>query len=220
MLPRAPAPEPDRGYGSTLASVLALIREEPVLRERMALGACGFATFSILWTSVAFLLGGAPYGYSEGVIGLFGLVGAAGALSASLAGRLADGDAGERAVPVFLAIALVSWVPLLLGRSSIAMLVVGLVLLDLGVQGAHVSNQSRIYALAPQARSRVTTAYITSNFLGGTAGSLLSAVAWSAGGWELVCALGAAVVLVAVVLRLSLMRYRAASANSGGAIAR
>jgi predicted MFS family arabinose efflux permease len=188
-LPVAPPPEPTT-YPRVLRSVLTLIRTEPVLRQRMALGAFGFACFSILWTAIAFLLGG-HYGYGEGVIGLFGLAGIAGAAVAPLSGRLADRGHGRTAVTLFLVLLLASWALLDLGGTSIVALVAGIVVLDLGVQGAHINHQATIYALRPEARSRVTTAYMVSMFCGGVAGSVLAATVYGASGWDATCLLGA-----------------------------
>ena len=118
LLPTVEPSEPVR-YRAVLRSVVSLIVEEPVLRQRMALGALGFAGFSVLWTSIAFLLSSPPYGYDEAVIGLFGLAGAAGALVAPLAGRLADRGHGRLVLGAFLALVLASWGLLALGSSSV-----------------------------------------------------------------------------------------------------
>ena len=221
-LPSAPPTEQIR-YRTALRSVLALIRTEPVLRQRMALGACGFAGFSILWTPIAFLLGGAPYHYGEGVIGLFGLAGVAGALAAPAAGHVADRGHGELGTTAFLLCVLASWGLLALGRSSVVALIAGIVVLDLGVQGAHILNQTKIYGLRAEARSRLTTAYMVAMFLGGVAGSLLSATVYGASGWRANCALGAGVAAIAIAVwtlssgRSAIRRRRApkstASAN-------
>jgi predicted MFS family arabinose efflux permease len=199
MLPTMPQAEPVR-YRAALRSVLALIAREPVLRQRMALGALGFGCFSVLWTSIAFLLGAAPYGYDEAVIGLFGLAGAAGALIAPVAGRLTDQGRGRFALGGFLATLLVSWGLLALGKSSLIALIVGIVVLDLGVQGAQISNQAAIYRLHAQARSRLTTAYMVSIFLGGIIGSTLSTTLYAADGWSAVCWLGAGLSTLALLV--------------------
>jgi predicted MFS family arabinose efflux permease len=199
MLPTMPQAEPVR-YRAALRSVLALIAREPVLRQRMALGALGFGCFSVLWTSIAFLLGTHPYGYDEAVIGLFGLAGAAGALIAPVAGRLTDQGRGRFALGGFLATLLVSWGLLALGKSSLIALIVGIVVLDLGVQGAQISNQAAIYRLHAQARSRLTTAYMVSIFLGGIIGSTLSTTLYAADGWSAVCWLGAGLSTLALLV--------------------
>jgi predicted MFS family arabinose efflux permease len=207
-LPHAP-PTERVSYRSALRSVLSLVAAEPVLRARMLLGALGFGSFSVLWTSLAFLLSGAPYHYGEAIIGLFGLAGAAGACAAPLAGRLADRGRGRLGMSAFLICLAASWALLALGRTSLAALLGGIVVLDLGVQGAHISNQTVIYGLHAQARSRLTTAYMVSNFSGGLIGSVLSATLWGAGGWPAVCLLGAGMSLAALALWTVLSRVPA-----------
>jgi predicted MFS family arabinose efflux permease len=198
VLPRIPVTA-DLSYGGLLRSVLSLVRAEPVLRQRMVVGALTFGCFSILWTSLAFLLSGAPYHYGNGAIGLFGLVGVVGALAASGAGRLADRGHNGRATTGSILVMLLSWGVMALGRSSVAPLIVGIALLDLGVQGIHISNQSAIYALRPEARSRLTTAYMVAYFLGGAALSAITSSLYGSDGWGGVCVLGAATALAALV---------------------
>jgi predicted MFS family arabinose efflux permease len=185
------APNEKLPYRQLLSSVISLVREQPVLRQRMALGAVGFGCFSALWTSLAFLLSAPPYHYGNVVIGLFGLAGVAGALVAPIAGRLADRGKGPIATTAALLILLASWALLAAGKSSVIALIIGLVVLDLAVQGAHIANQSAIYTLAPEARSRLTTAYMVASFLGGAIFSAIASTLYSSGGWIGVCVLGA-----------------------------
>lgn len=201
-------------YRSLLASVGRLMLEEPVLRRRSAYGASIFATFSVVWTSLAFLLSGSPYHYSQAVIGLFGLAGVAGALCASVAGRLADRGLARLSTGAFLAMATAAWALLELGGHRVVALVAGIVLLDLGVQGAHITNQSQVYRLRPEAQSRLTTAYITSYFVGGAAGSALSALVYARAGWTGVCLLGLA--FAGAGLGLWLTELRTADPADGG----
>lgn len=178
------------GYGRLLTSLVELFREEPVLRRRAGFGALSMGAFSALWTSIAFLLAGAPYHYNAARIGLFGLVGAAGALMASTAGRHAD-RGRVRQLTVFSAGCMaVSYVAIFFGARSLVALVVGIVLLDVGSQGMHITNQSEIYRLRPEARTRLNSLYMTAYFLGGTACSALSAALYGAFGWTAVAALG------------------------------
>jgi predicted MFS family arabinose efflux permease len=187
-------------YRDLLRSVFSLVRSEPILRRRMALGALSMGGFSVLWTSIAFLLAKPPYEYGEGVIGLFGLAGLAGALVAPLAGRLADRGHDRSSLVVLLVATLVSWGLLALGASSLPALIAGIVVFDAGVQGSHINNQDAIYRLSPEARSRLTTAYMVAFFAGAVLGSVLSATLYAAGGWDAVCMLGAGFALVALVV--------------------
>jgi predicted MFS family arabinose efflux permease len=190
----------DLGYRALLRSVAEIVAAEPLLRRRMGYGALGMGSFSVLWTAIAFVLAGAPYHYGEGTIGLFGLAGLVGAAAAQGAGRLADRGRAHASTGAFLLTILVAWGLLALGRSSLAALIAGVILLDLGIQGQHILNQSTIYSLRADARSRVTTAYMASNFLCGALGSAAASAAWIAGGWGAVCGLGLGMAAVGVGL--------------------
>ncbi len=131
-------------YPELLRSVVRLVRGEPLLRQRMLVGATAFGCFSILWTSVAFMLAGPPYHYGNAAIGLFGLAGLAGALVAPVAGRLSDRGHGRLAMSGSIVVLLLSWGLLAFGKSSLPALIAGIVLLDLGVQAMHISNQSAV----------------------------------------------------------------------------
>ncbi len=170
-------------YGRLLASVVGLVRTEPLLRLRSALGALVFATFSVLWTSLAFLLAGPPYHEGEAVIGLFGLLGAAGALAAVWSGRLADRGLEPLVSGGSLVLLLAAVGLLALGGHHLVALVAGVVLADLAIQAVHIQNQQLVFALDPGARSRLNTAYMVCYFLGGAVGSATAGAAWAAAGW-------------------------------------
>lgn len=186
-------PENHLNYPQLLASVFSLFTQDKLLRTRALLGCFTFANFSILWTSMAFLLASPPFNYSEGVIGLFGLAGAAGALGARPAGGLADKGKSHLTTSTGLVLLLLSWAAIWYGHTSVLALIVGILVLDLTVQGVHITNQTVIYRVKPEARNRLTAGYMTSYFIGGAAGSLISASAWQHAGWSGVCAIGAMV---------------------------
>jgi predicted MFS family arabinose efflux permease len=183
-------PRPHRSYPSLVGSSLRLLATEPVLRRRAWHGACAFAAFSVLWTTLAFLLSGSPYHYSNAVIGLFGLVGAAGILAANLAGKLADSDRSDMTTVVAGALLAGSFAIAWVGRTSLAALIVGIVVLDMGTQGMQITNQAVIYSLRPDARSRINSAYMVCYFVGGAVGSLAGGAVYAAHGWAGVCLLG------------------------------
>jgi len=183
-------------YPQLLASVFSLFTQDKLLRTRALLGCFTFANFSILWTSMAFLLAAPPFNYSEGVIGLFGLAGAAGALGARPAGGLADKGKSHLTTSAGLVLLLLSWAAIWYGHVSVLALIVGILVLDLTVQGVHITNQPVIYRVKPEARNRLTAGYMTSYFIGGAAGSLISASAWQHAGWAGVCAIGAIVATI------------------------
>ncbi len=189
----------DMSYPRLLRSVGHLVKTEKVLRLRSVYGALVFADFSVLWTSLTFLLAGTPYHFSEAMIGLFGLVGAAGAITANFAGRLADKGLANKTTIVLLAINVIAFIIMIPGTTHLLPVIIGILILDARVQGTHITNQSEIYRLSPEARSRLTTAYMVSYFTGGAIGSATSAVIYSSHGWVGVCLLGLGYAVIAVI---------------------
>ncbi|OUE63568.1 transmembrane transporter [Citrobacter freundii] len=183
-------------YPQLLGSVFSLFINDKLLRTRAMLGCLTFANFSILWTSMAFLLAAPPFNYSEGMIGLFGLAGAAGALGARPAGGFADKGKSHLTTTMGLLLLLLSWLAIWFGHASVPMLIIGILVLDLTVQGVHITNQTVIYRIHPDARNRLTAGYMTSYFIGGAAGSLISASAWQHAGWAGVCLAGTTVAIL------------------------
>lgn len=187
-------------YRKLMASLADIIRQQPLLRQRALFAGLGLGTFSVFWTGLTFLLSGAPYHYSEMQIGLFGLVGATGAFAANTAGRMADRGYARQATWLLALAALASWAFIACGAQSLMMLLLGVVLLDVGVMGLQVTHQSIIYQLAPEARARVTTVFIAYGFIGASSGSALASASYAAGGWLALCAVGAAMPLVMVLV--------------------
>ena len=193
-MPRLEPKEP-LSYAEAMRSLWTLWRTEPALRESCAIGGLLFASFSCFWTTLAFLLH-SHYGLGAGVAGTFGLVGAAGALVAPFAGRMADRRGSRSVIGAGVGILAASYA-LLWGAEKlhtsvalhIAALAFGVVLLDAGAQIAQLGNQTRIFGLQPSARSRLNTVYMTMYFGGAAVGSALATVAWTHWGWNGVCGL-------------------------------
>ena len=194
------APQNSLRWPALMRSLVVLVRDHPALRESAFLGAALLCVFSAFWTTLVFLLQTPPYHYGSSAAGLFGLVGAAGALCAPLVGRFADRRGPRFTILLALLTTLASF--LLLGAFGkiMAGLIAGVVLLDVGVQSGHVANQTRIYALDANARSRLNTVYMFCYFTGGSLGSWLGAIFWEYKGWTAVCALGIAVMAIALVV--------------------
>ncbi|ELX8380819.1 MFS transporter [Providencia vermicola] len=187
-------------YFQLLLSIGRLFCGTPVLAVRALLGALSFANFALLWTAMAFLLASPPFRFSEGTIGLFGLVGAAGALMASQAGHLVDKGKGKRVTTIGLILLFLSWIPIGFAKDSLIAFIIGVLILDLAIQAVHVTNQSTLYRILPEARNRITAGYMTSYFIGGALGSLLSGYAYEQASWEGVVVCGAVLSVVSLVI--------------------
>ena len=212
-LPRS-QPEPlEVSYIGLLLSIGGLLRDEPVLRQSCFFGAMGFGAFSTFWTTLAFHLARPPFEYGSGVVGLFGLVGIVGALAAPVAGRIADRRSARWTIGAGLTCVLLAYVVLYaLGRTIVGM-VLGVIVLDLGAQSAHISNQSRIYAVRPEARNRMTTAYMVTYFVGGAVGSSAGAWGWGRAGWGGVCLVGLGMSVAGLLAFVATARERPSRAT-------
>jgi predicted MFS family arabinose efflux permease len=186
-------------YPQLLASMFKLLRQEKVLQVRGVLALFMFATFNIFWSALVLPLSAPPYNFSHTVIGSFGLVGVVGALAAAHAGYWADRGYAQRTSVAALVILLLAWGPLSLMDYSLWALVIGIVLLDLGGQALHVTNQSMIFRTLPEAHSRLVGLYMLFYAIGSGLGAISTTATYAYAGWFGVCALGASVSLLALV---------------------
>lgn len=198
VLPKDEAAQPASRYGALIASVFSLFRQEPVLRQRAILALLTFASAMVLWTPMVLPLAAPPLSLSHSEIGLFGLAGAAGALAAARAGHLADRGLGQWVSGLSLLLMLASWLPIALTQSSLWALLLGVITLDLGLQAVHVTSQSMIYSVRPEAQSRLTAGYMLFYSIGSALGSITSTAMYAWAGWTGVCLLGAAINAVAL----------------------
>ncbi|WP_416414804.1 MFS transporter [Pantoea sp. App145] len=171
-------------YPQLLGSIITVVRQHPTVQVTLVLGAIGFSVFTLFWTGLTFLLSSAPYGYSASQIGLVGLVGLAGALAARRAGRLHDRGWSAGATGGALLLVMVSLIIAEIGGSSIFAILAAVLLLDIAIQATNVLNQTRLFAVDVTARSRLNTAFVVSNFIGGAIGSSLAGTLWQLGGWS------------------------------------
>ncbi|MBL4933502.1 MFS transporter [Clostridium paridis] len=187
-------------YTELIKSMVRLIKTESTLREASINGAMMFAAFSAFWTSLTFLLESSHYNMGPQAAGLFGLVGISGALAAPLVGRLADKKGPRFVIGICISIVILSYLLFLLLGFKVFGLILGVILLDLGVQSCNVSNQTRVHSLNEEMRNRINTVYMVSFFLGGAFGSFLGSYSYAHFGWYGVCAFGIITQLVAIVV--------------------
>jgi predicted MFS family arabinose efflux permease len=208
-------PHATMSYGALLRSIGGLIREQPILREASLLGGLTFGTFSAFWSTLVFRLETPPLHYGSKVAGLYGLLGISGALVAPFTGRFADRRGPRFTILLALGTALASWVVFALGGHTLIGLALGVLLIDVGAQANHISNQARIYALNPESRSRLNTVYMVSYFIGGALGTFVGTTAWSHFGWFGVCAVGVALVMLALIVFATGRRSEKARTSAG-----
>ena len=207
FLPSLP-PRSQSPYGRLLRSVLTTVAQHRVVRPTLLIGASAMCVFTMFWTGLTFLLSADPFSYPPTRIGLMGLVGLAGALTALRVGRLHDRGFSVPALGAALALALVSLAVSGLGAASVIAIILAVVLLSVAIQSINVLCQTRMMSIAPDARSRMNTVFIVSNFIGGAVGSTLAGALWQAGGWAALMAGSALVIAFAFTVWLT-QRHRA-----------
>lgn len=200
LLPNDHSQKGTMSYPQLLRSLWELMRNEPVLREVSVFGALAFGAFSAFWVTLSFFLETPPYHFGSEVAGLFGLVGMAGALAATVVGKIADRRDPRFANGITLVIALVSFVLMWIAGQWLWGLIIGTVLLDLGTQGNQVTSQSRIYSLGSGARNRLNTVYMFCYFVGGSLGSLLATIGWGIDKWNGVSIVACAFIVIALAV--------------------
>lgn len=197
LLPVVPA-RPRVAYATLLRSVFSTVRVHRPVQLTLVIGPIVFAVFMMFWTALTFLLSASPFSYSVRAIGLVGLAGLAGAIAAQRAGRLHDRGWSVPATGAALLLALVALLIADAGKHSLIVLLVAIVLLDIAIQTINILNQTRIFAVDPAARSRLNTAFVVSNFIGGSIGSTLAGILWQHGGWSSVTLAAALLIVVAL----------------------
>jgi predicted MFS family arabinose efflux permease len=190
-------------YRQLIVSLWHLLRTERRLIPIYIFGALAFATFNIFWGTLAFYLQTPPYAFGSDVVGLFGIVGIVGALAAPFFGRLTDRTGKPRlTIVIGLATILLSFAIFWLLGNTLWGLVIGVIVLDLGVQVNLISCQAIVQSILPEARSRLNTLFMTSYFLGGAAGTSLGTAVWGLGHWSAVCLSGGILMALALLIFL------------------
>lgn len=192
-------PQFSGNYGQLIQSLFTLIKTQPVLREATLINVFCFAQFGAFWTTMVLLLSGTPFNFNSATIGLFGIVGASGALAAPLVGKMGDKKNPRIAVGYGCLLMLISFITFYFSIESVIGIVIGIIFIDIGIQGVHISNQTRVYSLLPEARNRLNTVFMSFSFLGTAAGSAYGLFLWKIGGWHAV-AIGCAILALSSLL--------------------
>lgn len=187
-------------YRELMASMWHYVKTEPVLREASMINFLAFGVLSAFWTTMVLFLANPPFNFQTMQIGLFGIAGAAGALAAPLVGKLSSGHNPRRNIFIGLILQLISIVAFYFTGSHLYLFITGIILIDIGQQAIHVTNQTRIYALIPEARNRLNTVFMSVSFVGAAVGSAIGLWLWDKGQWPLFCFGTTAIILLNICI--------------------
>lgn len=189
-------------YRQLYQSILVLIKQRPDLRLAAIRGGLSLASFQAFWTTLTFFLEKPPYFAGSDIAGLLGLVGIGGALSASYVGKIANKVSNNNLIIISTALMIAAWLFFGLWGMSYAGLIIGIFILDIGLQSLHVTNQTIIFSKNPEATNRLNTVYMTSYFVSGSIGAFLAGKAWELWGWSGVVLTGILFVLILLAVHL------------------
>lgn len=187
-------------YRELMSSMFGYIKTQPALREASLINFFAFIVIMGFWTTMVLYLANPPHQFSTYQIGLFGIAGAAGALAAPLVGKMSGGNNPRKNLMIGLILELISVGLFYFTGHNVFLFVVGIILIDIGQQAIHVTNQTRIYTLVPEARNRLNTIFMSVSFVGAACGSALGLWLWSLGGWAMFCAGVTAIIILNMVI--------------------
>ncbi|MBC7556879.1 MAG: MFS transporter [Chryseobacterium sp.] len=194
-------PDYSESYSKLMQSLWFYLKTEPTLRLATLRGALAFGSLSAFWTTLVFLMEDS-FHYGSAVAGGFGLFGIAGALGAAYVGKLNNRISKNKLILAGVILLIISWLIFLVSAHSIFGLIVGVILIDLGCQSLHITNQNIIFSKNTEARNRVNTIYMVGFFIGGALGTVLGAIAWNSFGWTGVSVLGLLLSFTILIVQL------------------
>ncbi|WP_070043234.1 MFS transporter [Robinsoniella peoriensis] len=189
-------------YGASLKSLLKLPGKYPVIRHAAVNSAIVFGLFSMFWTTLTLYLGSTKFNFDAGKIGLFGLFGIAGAVFAPMAGKMSDKKGTDYTLLFHMIVIAIAFLVFAIFGSHIGGIIVGIVLLDYGVQCCNVANQARIQTLSNTERNRIASVFMVSTFLGGAVGSSIGTTVYAYWGWAGFVTVGTILMILALVLHI------------------
>lgn len=189
-------------YPQLLKSLFRLVKEYPLLRIYALRAGVAFGSFLALWSCLAFRMSQAPFHAGSDIVGILGLCGIAGAVSASFLGRYVE-KAGARKFNIAgCTLMLTAWALLYFGSNYYVSVIAGIIIIDIGMQCIQLSNQTLMFKLCPSASNRMNTLFMTTYFIGGSLGTLLAGYGWEKSEWAGTATVGVLLVLVSLTITL------------------
>ena len=189
-------------YKNLMKSLVKIAKEEPSLRFASIKSGLAFGSFLSLWAMLAFKMALPPFYAGGTIVGLLGLCGVAGALTASTIGKYVDRIGIYRINFIGGFLILFGWGLLYFLQYHYFGIISGIIILDIGMQCIQLGNQTNMLSLRPEAVNRVNTIFMTTYFIGGTLGTTLSGFAWAYLQWTGIALIGATLVSASLLLNL------------------
>ena len=189
-------------YGNLMRSLVPLVKDYPVLGICSLRAALAFGSFLAVWASLAFKMANAPFYANSDTVGILGLCGIAGALTASAVGQYVSKIGLRNFNYIGDGLILLAWGLLWFGGDTYSGTITGIIIIDIGIQCIQLSNQASVMQLNPKASNRVNTVFMTIFFIGGTLGTFSAGTGWQIAGWTGVVIVGTALAVASLLVTL------------------
>lgn len=183
-----------------MKSILYLAKSYPRAMFYAVRSAFAFGSMLGMWACLAFRMKEAPFFADSDTVGMLALCGVAGALTASNVGRYIPRCGVDRINNFGTLLILLAWIIMGLWDDSYLGLILGVIIIDIGLQCIQLCNQSATMRLCPEATSRMNSLYMVTFFLGGSFGTFLAGSMWSLFGWNGTVATGIGLVLCSMMV--------------------
>ena len=187
-------------YRQLMRSVGNIFASHPRIRLYSLRPALGFGSVLSVWSCLAFHLAEPPFEAGSGMVGMLALCGVIGAVAASGVGKYVPKVGILRMSVIGASCQLSAWIAAYIFGDSYGGIIAAIILADIGGQCQQISNQSGSLQELPEATNRVNTIFMTTLFIGGSLGTLLSGIGWSHNGWTGVCLVGASFAILSLLL--------------------
>ena len=187
-------------YRQLMQSVGSIFASHPRIRLYSLRPALGFGSVLSVWSCLAFHLAEPPFEAGSGMVGMLALCGVVGAAAASGVGKYVPKVGILRMSVIGASCQLAAWIAAYIFGDSYGGIIAAIILADIGAQCQQISNQSGSLQQLPEATNRVNTIFMTTLFIGGSLGTLLSGIGWSHNGWTGVCFVGASFAILSLLL--------------------
>ena len=188
-------------YLKLMQSIYSIFKSDTTVRIAALRGALGFAGLSAFWATLVFLLEDS-FSYGSATTGSFGVLGIVGAITANVIGKKNTKDNKNKLITFAAIVLIISWCIFLFSGASIVGLIIGVLLIDMGFQSLHITNQSCIFSTNLEAKNRVNTIYMVSFFIGGSLGTFFGAIAWSYFKWIGVSVVGLSLSILILIVHI------------------
>jgi len=173
-----------QNYWETVKQMFSLLKHNRLLHVSAARAATAYASFFALWGCISFRMKASPIFASDDIIGCLGLCGLAGASAVLLISKYIPKIGSRRLSIIGAFVIILSWIIAFVFDGYCFGIIFPRLIIDAGMQGIHLSNQTGIVTAHSNNVNCLNTLYMILYFIGGITGTIISGIMWSLFHWN------------------------------------